>query len=99
MEWDRLLKSWAPKSSNKQQADDDSLLYEVMGEQAKKLDLFDKPQLACVIRECRNSASCSEAGRRLFANSRLLKKSNNDADRVRKYLASFGLDWKQVSGK
>lgn len=98
IEWDRLVKSWGAKALPPQQAEDDALLFEVLGDEAKSLDLFDRPQLACVIRECRSSASLSEAGRRLFATSRLLKKTNNDADRVRKYLARFGLDWKKVIG-
>jgi transcriptional regulatory protein RtcR len=43
------------------------------------------------------SRSLSEAGRRLFASSRARKKSVNDADRLRKYLQRFGLEWKQIS--
>ena len=57
------------------------------------LDEFDRVQLAAVIRICRQSASLSAAGRRLFAASRAEKASQNDADRLRKYLARFGLDW------
>ena len=41
---------------------------------------------------CR-SASLSEAGRTLFAASRTQRTSTNDSDRLRKYLAKFGLDW------
>jgi hypothetical protein len=37
------------------------------------------------------------AGRALFAASRLRRSSANDADRLRKYLARFGLDWTSVS--
>jgi transcriptional regulatory protein RtcR len=36
------------------------------------------------------------ARRRLFAVSRSRKGSTNDADRLRKYLARFGLDWKRL---
>lgn len=57
------------------------------------LDLFDQAQLAAVLQVCRTSASLSEAGRTLFARTRLEKTSSNDADRLRKYLARFGLDW------
>jgi transcriptional regulatory protein RtcR len=60
------------------------------------LDRFDRVQLADVVRVCREAASISEAGRRLFAVSRTEKKSSNDADRLRKYLARFGLDWKSL---
>lgn len=60
------------------------------------LDLFDRAQLACVVRVCRNSRTLSEAGRRLFAVSRAAKKYPNDADRLRKYLLRFGLRWEDV---
>jgi len=56
-------------------------------------DIFDRAQLATVIQVCRPSLSLSEAGRKLFAASRRKKASSNDADRLRKYLARFGLDW------
>ena len=50
-------------------------------------------QLAQVIRVCRQAPSLSAAGRRLFAVTRQRKQTPNDADRLRKYLAKFGLDW------
>ena len=61
------------------------------------LDLFDSAQLAAVIRICRDTANLSAAGRQLFAVSRSEKASQNDADRLRKYLARFGLDWAGVT--
>lgn len=57
------------------------------------IDLFDQSQLATVLKICRASTSLSEAGRQLFAVSRQQKKQPNDADRLRKYLARFGLSW------
>lgn len=63
------------------------------------LDEFDRVQLEAVIRACRESASLSAAGRRLFAVSRSEKTSANDADRLRKYLARFGLDWAVVTSR
>ncbi len=60
------------------------------------LDRFDHVQLAEVLRVCRASASLSEAGRALFAVSRAQRTSVNDADRLRKYLARFELDWERV---
>ena len=42
-------------------------------------------------------ATLSEARRKLFAVSRRDKKQPNDADRLRKYLARFGLDWASAS--
>lgn len=68
----------------------------LLGERANALDLFDRCQLEAVVRTCRVSASLSEAGRRLFAVSRTKKRLANDADRLRKYLARFDLDWEQV---
>jgi transcriptional regulatory protein RtcR len=70
---------------------------EVLGSAAADIDLFERCQLASVIAVCRNSASLSEAGRRLFAVSRQEKKQANDADRLRKYLARFGLSFEALS--
>jgi len=57
------------------------------------LDLFDQGQLLAVLSECRQCSNLSEAGRRLFNRSREDRKVINDADRLRKYLARFGLAW------
>jgi transcriptional regulatory protein RtcR len=61
-----------------------------------RIDPFDLTQLAEVLRVCTTSRSLSEAGRRLFAVSRLTKKTVNDADRLRKYLARFDLKWSNI---
>jgi len=61
------------------------------------IDPFDRVQLAETIRVCRLSRSLSEAGRTLFAASRARRSTANDADRLRKYLARFGLDWATIS--
>lgn len=66
-------------------------------EKLEQLDLFDRLQLERVIEVCRRSRAMSEAGRNLFRVSRTKKASNNDADRLRKYLARFNLDWSQLS--
>jgi len=65
-------------------------------EAAAELDPFDRVQLALVLRVCRQARSLSAAGRVLFASSRAKKKSSNDADRLSKYLARFGIDWKTL---
>ncbi len=57
------------------------------------IDHFDRPQLAYVIDVCRRSTSLSDAGRYLFQSSRLARSSTNDGDRLRKYLARFGLSF------
>lgn len=71
------------------------LIQEVLGD--TPIDLFDQVQLAKVIDVCRSSRSLSEAGRKLFEISREKRKSVNDADRLRKYLTKFGLDWASVT--
>jgi len=63
---------------------------------AMALDLFDQRQLETVLEVCRRSASLSEAGRELFAVSRMKKANPNDADRLRKYLTRFGLSWESL---
>ena len=74
-----------------------ALLAEVLPDPAG-VDEFDRAQLAAVVRACRAASSLSAAGRRLFAVSRQVKTSQNDADRLRKYLARFGLNWEMVTG-
>jgi len=78
--------------------DPDQALLEALCETPEAIDQFDRTQLAVVIRTCRASSSLSAAGRQLFAVSRQGKTSQNDADRLRKYLARFGLDWERVTG-
>ena len=60
---------------------------------AAQLDRFDRVQLEDVLGVCRTSSSLSAAGRVLFDRSRERKKIANDADRLRKYLARFDLEW------
>lgn len=87
-----LQTQWANADSD----DDGVLLRDYLGAEALQIDPFDKVQLALVIRTCQQSASLSAAGRSLFAASRSSKASKNDADRIRKYLAKFGLTWHDV---
>ena len=61
------------------------------------LDPFDRVQLAFVVETCRASRSLSDSGRKLFAASRAKRASTNDADRLRKYLARFGIDWRDLA--
>lgn len=61
------------------------------------IDEFDRYQLEKVIDVCRKSTSLSDAGRQLFAVSRIKKQHNNDADRLKKYLAKFGLSWDLIN--
>jgi transcriptional regulatory protein RtcR len=71
-------------------------LEELLGPAARELDRFEAVQLADVVAACRASRSLSEAGRVLYAASRARKGSVNDADRLRKYLAKFGLEFERV---
>jgi transcriptional regulatory protein RtcR len=67
-------------------------------DRAARLDRFDRVQLEDVLRVCRGSRSLSEAGRVLFAESRAGRSNVNDADRLRKYLARFELEFGALRG-
>ncbi len=62
----------------------------------RDLDLFEKVQLDKVLEICLQSDNRSEAGKRLFALSRLRKTSSDDTTRLNKYLKSYNLDWKTI---
>ena len=68
-------------------------------DQLAQIDPFDRVQLAYVVGVCQSCSSLSAAGRQLFAASREQRRSTNDADRLRKYLARFELDWASITGK
>jgi transcriptional regulatory protein RtcR len=89
-EIERLLVTWRGPIAP---CEPDGLAVVLSPEQREALDPFDQVQLEHVISVCRRSRSLSEAGRALFHASRAKKASSNDADRLRKYLARFGLDW------
>jgi transcriptional regulatory protein RtcR len=63
------------------------------------LDRFDRVQLDDVLNVCRISPTMSAAGRMLFDRSRERKKVANDADRLRKYLARFDLEWNALKDR
>ncbi|EBA18469.1 transcriptional regulator RtcR [Roseobacter sp. SK209-2-6] len=89
LEIETLQADWKSAQSN----DDFNLVADVMGDAVSEVDPFDLVQLADVIRVCRKSSSLSAAGRTLFAVSRGKRKTQNDSDRLRKYLGKFGLEW------
>jgi transcriptional regulatory protein RtcR len=94
-EMERLKATWA---ALEEQKESDELLLRYLDKKAiDTMDLFDRAQLAQVIQICGDSRSLSEAGRRLFDASRTRKTSTNDADRLRKYLGRFGLEWNQLA--
>jgi transcriptional regulatory protein RtcR len=92
----RLQRLWRPYAGRG--SPETAGLEALMGQEAaSRLDLFDAVQLEAVVKVCRQSKSLSGAGRTLFGVSRQAKSKPNDADRLKKYLARFGLDWEQVS--
>lgn len=93
-EIERLKSSWIIDNSGS--FDDDILKSVLKEDEYEKLDLFDKLQLINVIKICKKSNSLSEAGRILFSKSRQSKRMFNDADRLRKYLIKFDLNWNDI---
>jgi transcriptional regulatory protein RtcR len=85
----RLQRSGSPIDTNKAEL----VVHTLGAERAARLDRFDRVQLEDVLSVCRSARSLSAAGRELFAASRSEKASLNDADRLRKYLARFELDF------
>jgi transcriptional regulatory protein RtcR len=92
-EIERLSSTWRPSRAHAGESAIDGLL---TPERLEGLDLFDRLQLEAVLKICLECRTLSDAGRTLFGSSRERKKTANDADRLRKYLARFGLTWDQV---
>lgn len=90
----RLKNLWHLKQ--KDITDEFSEIRKLIGEKTEEIDLFDRFQLNQVIKVCRNSQTVSNAGRQLFHNSMSKKQTNNDADRLRKYLNRFGINWEMI---
>ena len=91
-EVERLRGQWQAESHPEQESVSDGLLERLFDRtRLAAIDRFDRVQLEEVVGVCRTSRSLSEAGRALFAASRAARASTNDADRVRKYLARYGL--------
>jgi transcriptional regulatory protein RtcR len=91
----RLRAAWAPALAMPEAA----LVNRFVPDDAvAALDRFERVQLEDVLRVCCESRTLSEAGRRLFSVSRARRTTANDADRLRKYLARFGLTWADVRG-
>jgi transcriptional regulatory protein RtcR len=88
----RLEGSWAPRSAEapRSAGRSERLLPGVA------LDRFDRVQLEDVLEVCARARTLAEAGRQLFAVSRADRREPNDGDRLRKYLARFGLRWEDL---
>ena len=92
-EIERLRNQWAPTHRRRET---DALAQLLGPERLAEIDRFDRVQLAEVVAVCRESETLSIAGRELFAASRARRSSQNDADRLRKYLARFGLSFADI---
>jgi transcriptional regulatory protein RtcR len=90
----RLRAAW--RAAAGVEVHDDLLEQSIPAERLAEVDPFDRVQLAEVLRVCRSARTLSDAGRVLFSASRRKRSAPNDADRLRKYLARFGLEWKTV---
>lgn len=103
-EMGRLAEGWGTEKQpsglgsprSRAQAADDVLSPLVPAAELAATDRFDRAGLAEAVAACRESRTLSEAGCKLFHASRTKKASSNDADRLRKYLAKFGLDFERV---
>ena len=92
-EIERLLASWRSPSVDA----GDGPLERVLGaERLAGMDRVERVQMREVLEVCRKSRSISEAGRILYAATRARKTTVNDADRLRKYLARYGLKWSDL---
>lgn len=90
----RLQAAWRAEPENQA----DALLARVMGpERLAALDRFERVQLADALAACRNARTLSAAGRVLFSASRARRKQTNDADRLRKYLGRYGIEWADIA--
>ena len=90
----RLRQTWrAAVAGDDKSADLEAILD---AETLSTIDRFDLVQLCEVVRVCCRAPSLSAAGRILFDQSRQRRRSTNDADRLRKYLARFGLEFSRI---
>lgn len=87
-----LRNDWASASRD----NDTALLVGLLGARFHNIDPFDAVQLAQVVRICRQMPNISTASRALFAYSRTQRTTVNDADRLKKYLKRYDLNWSDV---
>lgn len=92
----RLNRLWGGARRGTAATGSDALLDALVGDGVEDIDRFDRVQLVEVLRVCASARSASDAGRTLFQASREKRTSSNDADRLRKYLKRFGLEFAQV---
>jgi transcriptional regulatory protein RtcR len=93
----RLNKSWS-NGTQAQTNDHDRDLLSRLGVRPNEVDLFDLSQLTTVLKTIKTCKSLASAGRVLFACTRKNRRSINDSDRIRKYLARFGISSEKIRG-
>lgn len=92
-EIERLQGSWRVPS----EVTGDALLERLIGpKRLSGMDRVERVLMREVVEVCRKSRSISEAGRVLYAATRARKTTVNDADRLRKYFARYGLKWHEL---
>lgn len=94
--WEEILR--LEKQWHREPRENPSLNRYLTADEIAGIDLFDRFQLAEVLRVCEDSRNLAEAGRQLFQASRQRKSSRNDSDRLRKYLTKFGIDLNRLFG-
>ncbi len=92
----RLKRLWAGALEAAGEEAPCELIIGEAGAEATTISPFDKVQLAEVIKVLRRSPSIAEAGRRLFSVKTGEPRNRNDSDRLKKYLARFGIDARQL---
>lgn len=92
----RLQQDWNSGNTDENDNDEEVLQNTLDQEQYENIDLFEKKQLAHVIRICKESKSMADAGRRLFDKSRLQKSASNDSQRLKTYLKKYSLVFKEL---
>ena len=92
----RLHESWH-RPANKDRTVEVSLSNFIDQTALDELDEFDQVQLRYVLGVCLKSQTISEAGREIFNRSREKRAVKNDADRLKKYLAKFGLEFSDLT--
>jgi transcriptional regulatory protein RtcR len=91
----RLEQAWRGPASEHDKPLDRELLTKY-GVNPDEIDLFDLAQLTTVLKTIQSHKSLAAAGRELFAATRRNRRTTNDSDRVRKYLARFGISGDRV---
>lgn len=93
-EFSYLYNKW--QNTDEDKKDDYPAAKKILGNDFNNYDLFDIAQLECVLNICHNSKTMADAGRKLFSESIKRKKSNNNTDRLKKYLSTFNISWTDI---